>query len=88
MLNLASSELMEDNLLHQFKAAGYRMIFFGDDTWLKLFPNAFHRFDGVSSFFVSDFTEVSFHSGKNSGNFMDQHMSEQDNGLLLVYVSF
>ncbi len=26
---------------------------YGDDTWLKLFPNIFSRVDGTSSFFVS-----------------------------------
>ena len=26
---------------------------YGDDTWLKLFPNMFSRADGTSSFFVS-----------------------------------
>lgn len=25
----------------------------GDETWLKLFPGMFTRYDGVSSFFVS-----------------------------------
>lgn len=26
---------------------------YGDDTWLKLFPDTFFRYDGTSSFFVS-----------------------------------
>ncbi len=26
---------------------------YGDDTWLKLFPDTFSRIDGTSSFFVS-----------------------------------
>lgn len=26
---------------------------FGDDTWIKMFPDLFMRHDGVSSFFVS-----------------------------------
>lgn len=26
---------------------------YGDDTWLKLFPDTFSRADGTSSFFVS-----------------------------------
>ena len=29
----------------------------GDETWLKLFPNMFDKHDGVSSFFVSCYTE-------------------------------
>ena len=35
-----------------------RIIFFGDDTWIKLFPDHFDRHDGTTSFFVTDFTEV------------------------------
>jgi ethanolaminephosphotransferase len=30
-----------------------KVLLYGDDTWLKLFPNVFHRSDGTSSFFVS-----------------------------------
>ena len=29
------------------------LIMYGDDTWLKLFPDMFGRADGTSSFFVS-----------------------------------
>lgn len=31
----------------------HKLIMYGDDTWLKLFPGTFHRSDGTSSFFVS-----------------------------------
>ncbi|KAI5287857.1 major facilitator super transporter protein [Ascosphaera acerosa] len=34
------------------------LVMFGDDTWLKLFPDTFARHDGTTSFFVSDFTQV------------------------------
>ena len=30
-----------------------KMIMYGDNTWLKLFPDKFQRADGTSSFFVS-----------------------------------
>ena len=30
-----------------------KLIFYGDDTWLKLFPSFFSHHDGTSSFFVS-----------------------------------
>lgn len=30
-----------------------KLIMYGDDTWLKLFPDMFMRADGTSSFFVS-----------------------------------
>ncbi|PVU98743.1 hypothetical protein BB559_001314 [Furculomyces boomerangus] len=31
---------------------------FGDDTWLRLFPNSFKAHDGTTSFYVFDTTEV------------------------------
>lgn len=58
--NLNSPALLEDNVIRQAKAAGKRMIFYGDETWLKLFPKHFVEYDGTTSFFVSDYTEVSF----------------------------
>ncbi|XP_059167213.1 GPI ethanolamine phosphate transferase 2-like isoform X2 [Physella acuta] len=58
ILNFGASELEEDNFVAQFKKNGFKIIFFGDDTWLKLFPGYFDRYDGTTSFFVSDFTEV------------------------------
>ncbi|KAF2858179.1 alkaline phosphatase-like protein [Piedraia hortae CBS 480.64] len=45
---------MQDTWLAQIKARGGRLVFYGDDTWLRLFPNDFFaRRDGTSSFFVS-----------------------------------
>ena len=43
----------QDTWLSQIKARGGRLVFYGDDTWLKLFPDFFDRADGTSSFFVS-----------------------------------
>lgn len=43
----------QDTWLSQIKARGGRLVFHGDDTWLKLFPDFFARADGTSSFFVS-----------------------------------
>ncbi|KAJ1915879.1 major facilitator super transporter protein [Tieghemiomyces parasiticus] len=48
-----------DNVLWQFRhAAGKRLAFYGDDTWLRLFPNLFDRYEGTTSFFVTDTVEV------------------------------
>ena len=48
--NLAS----QDNWLAQLKhKRGGKLVMYGDDTWLKLFPDTFSRVDGTSSFFVS-----------------------------------
>jgi len=50
----SSSLATQDTWLAQMKAkkAG-KLIMYGDDTWLKLFPETFDRSDGTSSFFVS-----------------------------------
>ena len=58
VLNLASTELREDNIIAKFQDREKRLVFFGDDTWLKLLPNSFMRHDGTTSFVVSDYTEV------------------------------
>ncbi|KAB8291825.1 hypothetical protein EYC80_006608 [Monilinia laxa] len=55
----SSSLATQDTWLAQLKSkGGGKMVMYGDDTWLKLFPETFDRADGTSSFFVSDFTEV------------------------------
>ncbi|CAG7835545.1 unnamed protein product, partial [Allacma fusca] len=42
------------------------IVFYGDDTWLRLFPgNEFTRAEGVSSFFVTDFYEVDSNVTRN-----------------------
>jgi predicted AlkP superfamily pyrophosphatase or phosphodiesterase len=63
ILNFAESDTTstlahQDTWLAQIRAgrdggnAG-KLIMYGDDTWLKLFPDMFARADGTSSFFVS-----------------------------------
>ncbi len=58
IFNLGSSQIEEDNVLDQFVAQGHKIIFYGDDTWLRLFPGKFLRSEGTTSFFVNDFKEV------------------------------
>ncbi|KAL6424028.1 hypothetical protein ACFW04_009733 [Cataglyphis niger] len=58
VLNFGSKPLHSDNLLLQAKKYGHKLVFYGDDTWLSLFPHIFERHDGTTSFFVTDFTEV------------------------------
>ncbi|KAK0354455.1 major facilitator super transporter protein [Friedmanniomyces endolithicus] len=57
----SSSLATQDTWLAQIRARGAKLVFYGDDTWLRLFPpeaEFFARAEGTSSFFVSDFTEV------------------------------
>ncbi|XP_071565902.1 GPI ethanolamine phosphate transferase 2 isoform X1 [Temnothorax nylanderi] len=58
VLNFGSKPLHSDSLLLQANKRGHRLVFYGDDTWLSLFPRIFDRHDGTTSFFVTDFTEV------------------------------
>ena len=59
VLNIAESESMstlihQDTLITQLKnVLPGKMLMYGDDTWLNLFPDTFDRFEGTSSFFVS-----------------------------------
>jgi ethanolaminephosphotransferase len=63
VLNFAESDTSstlatQDTWLAQMKAKpGGKLLMYGDDTWLKLFPGFFERADGTTSFFVS----VGFH---------------------------
>ncbi|KAL8723417.1 MAG: hypothetical protein Q9225_000248 [Loekoesia sp. 1 TL-2023] len=62
----SSSLENQDTWLAQLKAKpGGRLVLYGDDTWLKLFPKTFSRADGTSSFFVSDFAEVDYNVTRN-----------------------
>ncbi len=58
ILNFAESDTTstlahQDTWLAQIKSRGGKLVFYGDNTWLKLFPDMFIRADGTSSFFVS-----------------------------------
>lgn len=45
------------NVIHFYLC--YRIVFYGDDTWLRLFPTHFEAdSEGTVSFFVKDYTEV------------------------------
>lgn len=50
----SSTLAAQDTWLAQIKAKGMgKLLMYGDDTWLKLFPNTFDRHDGTTSFFVA-----------------------------------
>ena len=59
ILNFAESDTTsslanQDTWLSQLKDKPKgKLVMYGDDTWLKLFPSVFARADGTSSFFVS-----------------------------------
>ena len=57
VFNVDSKSLQEDNLISQMKIANKKLVFYGADTWMKLFPGYFARTDGTTSV-VLDYTEV------------------------------
>ncbi|XP_025933869.1 GPI ethanolamine phosphate transferase 2 isoform X11 [Apteryx rowi] len=81
IVNLNSPALLDDNLIWQAKTAGKRIIFYGDDTWVKLFPKHFVEYDGTTSFFVSDFTEVD----DNVTRHLDRVLKREDWDILILH---
>uniref|UniRef100_A0A673TDY7 Phosphatidylinositol glycan anchor biosynthesis class G n=1 Tax=Suricata suricatta TaxID=37032 RepID=A0A673TDY7_SURSU len=79
--NLNSPALLEDNVITQAKAAGKRMVFYGDETWVKLFPKHFVEYDGTASFFVSDYTEVD----NNVTRHLDKVLKRGDWDVLILH---
>ncbi len=41
--NFHSPQVSEDSWVSQLKNLGRRLVFMGDDTWVGLYPEAFHR---------------------------------------------
>ncbi|KAI8380730.1 alkaline-phosphatase-like protein [Blakeslea trispora] len=64
ILNIAESDTTsslanQDNWVYQYQQQDNRTIyFFGDDTWIRLFPDLFRKSDGTTSFYVSDTVQV------------------------------
>ena len=60
VINLDSKALQEDNIILQMYLSQKRIHLYGDDTWMRMFPGQFHKTDGTTSFFVTDYTEVTW----------------------------
>lgn len=61
--NYNTTELEMDNLLRRYqeKYPLRKILFYGDETWMKLFPSKiFSRSEPLQSFFVNDFHQVLF----------------------------
>ncbi|KAH7122808.1 GPI ethanolamine phosphate transferase-like protein 2 [Dendryphion nanum] len=91
ILNFAESDTTstlatQDTWLAQLKAKDNgtgKLVMYGDDTWLKLFPDFFARADGTTSFFVSDFTEVDNNVTRHVPN---ELLNEDWNGMIMHYL--
>ncbi|KPM37603.1 hypothetical protein AK830_g8950 [Neonectria ditissima] len=78
----SSTLAAQDTWLAQIKAKDMgKLVMYGDDTWLKLFPNTFDRQDGTTSFFVADFTEVDHNVTRNIAG----ELENTDWGLMVLH---
>jgi ethanolaminephosphotransferase len=81
VVNLNAQEMDKDSWVSRAKSSGKRLVFFGDDTWLRLFPDAFDRSDGTTSFFVNDFTEVD----DNVTRHLDEELARDDWDVMILH---
>lgn len=72
--NFNSAALADENLVALLAAGGRRIVFYGDDTWLKLFPSTFARADGTSGFFTRDTVEVDANVTRHLQDELDPRM--------------
>ncbi|KAK5954384.1 major facilitator super transporter protein [Knufia fluminis] len=80
----SSSLAAQDSWLAQLKAKpNGKLVMYGDDTWLRLFPDFFDRADGTTSFFVSDFIEVD----NNVTRHIPEELARDDwNGMVMHFL--
>lgn len=54
VMNFGATRMTTPNIIEDLaKKQNKRIVFYGDDTWIKLFPDTFLRSEGTSSFFVT-----------------------------------
>ncbi|WAR23878.1 PIGG-like protein [Mya arenaria] len=81
VLNFDSRSLTEDNIISQAFDHGKKIVFYGDDTWIKLFPEHFIRSEGTTSFFVTDYTEVD----DNVTRHLDDELKADDWDMMILH---
>ncbi|KFM61990.1 GPI ethanolamine phosphate transferase 2, partial [Stegodyphus mimosarum] len=81
LINFNASKVYDDNFLLQATLHNLKAVFYGDDTWLKLFPGLFIRSEGIHSFFVSDFTEVD----TNVTRHLTDELSKEDWNVMILH---
>lgn len=82
VMNLGSSELHMDSFLHQMYDKGGKMVFCGDNTWVKMFPAMFHRkLENQDSLYVNDFHE----GDKNITKKLSEELKRSDWELLILH---
>ena len=88
ILNFNSVALTEENLISNWKAMGHTMHFYGDDTWLKLFPTQFIKYEGTSGFYTRDIIQVDLNVSRHFEDELDpevQKENSQEWSILLLH---
>lgn len=81
VLNFGASEMNVDNLIWQMKSYG-KLVFYGDNTWTKLFPDTFARAgENLDSLFVNDF----YGGDKNISDRLNSELIHPDWKLLILH---
>ncbi|KAG0211693.1 major facilitator super transporter protein [Mortierella sp. GBA30] len=74
-----NAKVSDDGVVFEKRKIG----FFGDDTWIKLFPELFYRSEGTSSFFAMDTIEVD----NNVTRHVEPELARDDwDGLIFHYL--
>lgn len=81
VMNLANAQSLKDSLIHSAQQQQKKIVFYGDNTWLKLFPNQFFRYEGTNSFFVKDFKEVDDNVTRN----LNLELQKDDWDILILH---
>ncbi|XP_048757530.2 GPI ethanolamine phosphate transferase 2-like isoform X2 [Ostrea edulis] len=81
VLNFGSAKYEGDSILAQMSQAKQRVVFYGDNTWIKLFSDHFTRYEGTTSFFVTDYTEVD----NNVTRHLPSEFAQGDFDLLILH---
>ncbi|KAF9154738.1 major facilitator super transporter protein [Linnemannia schmuckeri] len=80
---LTRSESLRKNIKRSPGQEKRKVAFFGDDTWIKLFPGLFFRSEGTSSFFAMDTIEVD----NNVTRHIEPELEKDDwDGLIFHYL--
>ncbi|XP_045483164.1 GPI ethanolamine phosphate transferase 2 [Harmonia axyridis] len=80
--NLGSAQILDDSLVHRARKRDSQIVFYGDETWLKILPNnTFLRYNGTSSFYVNDFYEVDDNVTKH----LDLELQRNDWDMMILH---
>ncbi|VDQ02314.1 unnamed protein product [Trichobilharzia regenti] len=82
--NINAGAMADDNWVNRLAKLQWNLRFYGDDTWIKLFPKSFQDYDGTNSFYVNDFHEVDTNVTRHISTLMNS--STTWDGLILHYL--